>query len=207
MSLEKCDTGSHRSGAIFRFEAAMQRLLAVAACLTGAASLVAGEDICSPSATGFTDSAQAAIACYAGTFVVKMLGELNSGPPLGPTRKTQQHVRYHLLPYLGGDFAIESLRTDSVRDSNCTSCVSGNQSDAADGLAALRAAVPSAARQQYDSSHVCYMQLADAIMDGLPKDRTGTFLVPRKTGQALHQSISPFAQSVALFRDLFALFR
>ena len=49
------------------------------------------DDICSSADTGLVDPQQLAIACYAGTFLVKMLAELNAGPALGPTRKTQQH--------------------------------------------------------------------------------------------------------------------
>ena len=43
-------------------------------------------DICSSADTGFLGT-EHAIACYAGTFLVKMLDELNAGPPLGPRKR------------------------------------------------------------------------------------------------------------------------
>lgn len=105
-------------------------------------------------------------------------------------------VRWHLLPYLGGDFGIQSLRTDSVSDSNCTACTT--DAGAADGLAQLRATVPLPQRVRYDAASVCYMQLTDALVGGIPKDPSGVFLVPRRP------PTSPFSQSLALLHGVFA---
>merc|ERR1711871_1393170 len=93
-------------------------------------------DLCNPTQTGMDGSA-AAITCYGGVFLTKMLAELNQSPPLGAARKTQQHVRWHLLPYLGGAEALSTLKTDSPRDSNCTACVTDEATF--EGLSALRA--------------------------------------------------------------------
>ena len=49
-------------------------------------------DICDPAQTGFHDPAQAAVVCYTGNFLTKMLTELNSGQ-----NKTVEHVRVHLV--------------------------------------------------------------------------------------------------------------
>ena len=51
-----------------------------------------------------------------------MLGELSQSEPLGEARKTEEHVRIHLLPYLGGSAAIKALLTDKPSDPNCTVC-------------------------------------------------------------------------------------
>ena len=141
------------------------------------------------------DGSAAAITCYGGVFLTKMLAELNQSPPLGAARKTQQHVRWHLLPYLGGAEALSTLKTDSPRDSNCTACVTDEATF--EGLSALRASVPGKLRRAYDELGVCYMQLTDTIINLLPKDKSGVFLVPRQP------AVSPAQQTLDLFKTLF----
>ena len=45
---------------------------------------------------------------------------------IGASRKSQQHVRWRLLPYLGGRFGIDALSHDVPSDSNCTACYTDN---------------------------------------------------------------------------------
>jgi hypothetical protein len=87
---------------------------------------------CDQKDTGFTDPVQSAIVCYAGTFLVKMLEELNSGGS-----KTVQHVRVHLLPYLGGMEALTALLDDDMDNGECSVCYGASKATH-DGLLGLR---------------------------------------------------------------------
>ena len=89
---------------------------------------VQSEDICE---VAFPNREQAAVACYAGNFLVKMLQELNSG-----NNKTTTHVRVHLLPYFGGAKALKELRTDNPEDPECHVCYTDVQ--AAEGRLRLK---------------------------------------------------------------------
>jgi hypothetical protein len=162
-----------------------------------AATTFAANDICSAADTGFDDADQNALVCYAGTFLTKMLGELNASPALGASRKTQQHVRVHLLPYLGGVDAIAALKTDIPQNSNCTICY--NDSNTFDGLTWVRTQVPSVQLAKFDAMDICYMHLADAVMGMLPKGPDGVFLVP----VADPNTTTPFVQTVSMFKTLF----
>jgi hypothetical protein len=126
-----------------------------------------------------------------------MLGELNQSPALGATRKTQQHVRVHLLPYLGGADKIAALKTDIPQDANCTACY--NDSDTYDGLTWVRTQVPASQLVAYDKLDMCYMRLADALISMIPKSKDGVFLVP----VADPNTTSPFVQTVSMFKKLF----
>ena len=94
------------------------------------------QDICSCKDTGFKCGGQESVlVCVAGTFLVKMLAELVD------QNKTREHVRLHLLPYLGGTATLEALKTDTLDDPACRVC--SNDVATADGLAGLRATLPS----------------------------------------------------------------
>ena len=64
---------------------------------TATAATTMGGPLCSSVDGIFSNPTQQAIACYAGTFVVNMLADVNAGHAM-----TQQHARWQLLPYLGG---------------------------------------------------------------------------------------------------------
>ena len=53
--------------------------------------------VCSSVDKQFSNPTHKAIACYAGTFIAKVLTGINAGQAM-----TQQHARWQLLPYLGG---------------------------------------------------------------------------------------------------------
>lgn len=152
--------------------------------------------ICDPAKTGIQDPDLHALACYSGTFLVKMLSELNQGDGA----KTQQHVRVHLLPYLGGEAQIDKLRwakPGSGQEGNCTVCL--RDKETADGLTSVRNDVPADQVAAYDKLQVCYMKLTDTIMDNLPKDDAGEFLIPLvKNGKV----VDPTAQVIFLWRTL-----
>lgn len=88
-----------------------------------------------------------AVACYTGNFLAKMLGELNAG-----NNKTVEHVRVHLLPYLGGVATLAALRTDSPDTPTCTVCYADNAT--ADGLTQLRNLLTPEQLASYDNLKV-----------------------------------------------------
>jgi len=140
-------------------------LLLIVTILTGCRA-----DICNHHDTGFQNEDEQAIVCYAGTLLIKMLTKLNAGTAMGPTRMTQEHLRERLLPFLGGEAGIASLRSDTPRTGNCTVCY--NDTEWADELVSLRNQVPADQLSRYDGLDVCYMLLNDRIMDLLPKNPT-----------------------------------
>ena len=101
--------------------------------------------------------------------------------------------------------AIESLLSDSPRNSNCTACFTDNATHAA--LMEVRGSIDAGQRarcarmciyvcmhahscahicphthartHRYDRLQVCYSQLTDAIMRELPKDGRGVYLAAR----------------------------
>mmetsp|Transcript_30004 Transcript_30004/g.41542 ORF Transcript_30004/g.41542 Transcript_30004/m.41542 type:complete len:655 (+) Transcript_30004:104-2068(+) len=146
------------------------------------------KDVCDASKTGFKDSEQA-IVCYAGSFLVKMISELNGGET-----KSAQHVRVHLLPYLGGERTITALSSDTPDDPKCTVCYKAPE--VAAGLTALRASVEGA--KVYNDMGVCYSTLTDRILNELPKDKDGVMLVSH---HMFHDN--PLRQVIGMFRALF----
>lgn len=148
----------------------------------------AAQDICDASATGFTDASQEAVVCYTGNFLVKMLGELDAGQ-----NKTVEHVRVHLLPYLGGVATLKALNSDDPDDPNCTVCYT----DAATsmGLTGLRNSLSASQLSAYDKLSVCYARLTQRLLDAMPQSRDGIWLA--------RVSTAPFQQVVDMFTKLF----
>ncbi|KAG1672695.1 hypothetical protein FOA52_005172 [Chlamydomonas sp. UWO 241] len=147
---------------------------------------------CSATDTGFSDPKEQAIACYTGNFLVKMLSELNSGEA-----KTVEHVRVHLLPYLGGPAALKALATDDIRPANCTLCYSADDGTI-NGLRGLRESLRKEEIKAYDDLEVCHHTLTNRIMERLPQDDAGLFLQGNK--EPGHDS---FKQAMNLLREMF----
>jgi hypothetical protein len=82
----------------------------------GIFALCYAQSICNSSDVPFVKD-ELAVACYGGNFLVKMLSELNSG-----NAKTVNHVRVHLLPYMGGIPTLNDLRKDNPDDPECSVC-------------------------------------------------------------------------------------
>lgn len=129
----------------------------------------ASETSCGIDVSAFPEGAHRDVACYAGAFLAKVLGELNAGHT-----KTVTHVRVHLLPYLGGGATLSALSTDSADDPSCTVCWSSPET--AEGLGGLRESVPPAHRAGYDGLEVCYVRLTDRILAMLPQSDDGVNL-------------------------------
>eukprot|EP00240_Pyramimonas_obovata_P015929 CAMPEP_0118930294 /NCGR_PEP_ID=MMETSP1169-20130426/7030_1 /TAXON_ID=36882 /ORGANISM="Pyramimonas obovata, Strain CCMP722" /LENGTH=273 /DNA_ID=CAMNT_0006872623 /DNA_START=134 /DNA_END=952 /DNA_ORIENTATION=- len=150
-----------------------------------------GDSVCDPSKTGFKDETQQVMVCYAGTFLVKMLSELNAGEA-----KSSVHVRTHLLPYLAGQEGVDALATDKPSDPSCTVCMTDKE--LAKGTEELRATMEPKVVQKYDALSVCYSTLTDRIINELPKDKDeGVMLVPSE-----HFKTDPLKQVVSMFRAL-----
>jgi len=75
--------------------------------------------------SGFKDK-DFAVYCYVASFVQKMALELTVCPALGYCRKTEQHVRLHLTPYLGGNLTTQAIKTDDPSNPKCTACYQDN---------------------------------------------------------------------------------
>mmetsp|Transcript_4034 Transcript_4034/g.14382 ORF Transcript_4034/g.14382 Transcript_4034/m.14382 type:complete len:153 (-) Transcript_4034:1807-2265(-) len=147
----------------------MQAMVVAAATLMLAVSgptRAAGEqlDVCSERATGLSGD-ELAVVCYAGNFLEKMLTELDGGQ-----NKTVEHVRLHLLPYLGGTATLQDLTTDVTDDPNCKVCFINT--DTAEGLTGLRNSLSESQLDAYDKLEVgerddesramaCYVSVAD----------------------------------------------
>eukprot|EP00389_Voromonas_pontica_P003717 GDKH01005498.1.p1 GENE.GDKH01005498.1~~GDKH01005498.1.p1 ORF type:complete len:198 (+),score=51.76 GDKH01005498.1:137-730(+) len=127
---------------------------------------------CGPVFKALLGPEKAAIMCYSSIFLRKMLGELKAG-----NKKTVQHVRAHLLPYLGDVEGIEALKTDSPDDPLCTACYS--DADTSSGLMELRASVPEEELAIWTEKklHKCYAVLTEKILAGIPQSSDGVFLV------------------------------
>ncbi|GAB5353765.1 hypothetical protein AAMO2058_000062000 [Amorphochlora amoebiformis] len=151
-------------------------LMAVAAC---------GANICSPRDTGLMGN-NLAVTCYAGNFLTKMLDELNGGH-----LKTAEHVRVHLLPYLGGMKTLKALKSDSPDNPECTVCYTNHET--ATSLINLRNTLSADQLKDFDSLNVCYARLTEAIMAYLPKSPDGVYLRPL-------QKISSFKQVLVMVR-------
>lgn len=175
----------------FRFALVVCAVLATGACA----------DPCDPSMAGAEPGMsprELDVLCYTGKFLIKMLGELNRGSALGAFRKSEQHVRVHLLPYLGSSLTINLLLSERPQSANCTVCYTSQSIHAA--LEELRSAVPAERRRAYDSHGVCVAALGEAILSRLPKhsDAHGTrFLVPAVP------PLDPLNQTLQIMRDIF----
>ena len=120
-----------------------------------------------------------ALLCYAGTFMSKMLSELNSVDNTSNSNaKSPEHVHTHLMPFLGGELALSQLLKGNENADNATCYVCFEDADAANGLMQLREMVPDAARKAYDAMHVCVYDLAAAIVISIPKEQGGRLLKP-----------------------------
>merc|ERR1719359_1399962 len=76
-------------------------------------------DVCDVKNHGLSDPKEAAVFCYVASFMSKMLWELTLCPPLGWCRKTEEHVRIHFTPYMGGSAVTAKVATDKPSDPNC----------------------------------------------------------------------------------------
>eukprot|EP00471_Norrisiella_sphaerica_P005532 CAMPEP_0184487704 /NCGR_PEP_ID=MMETSP0113_2-20130426/10283_1 /TAXON_ID=91329 /ORGANISM="Norrisiella sphaerica, Strain BC52" /LENGTH=127 /DNA_ID=CAMNT_0026870089 /DNA_START=183 /DNA_END=566 /DNA_ORIENTATION=+ len=122
-----------------------------------------------------------------------MLTELNSG-----NKKTVEHVRVHLLPYLGGNATLDALRSDEPDDPACTICYTDVST--ADGLTTLRNSLSTSQIDAYDKVGVCYVRLTELIMEALPKSNDGVWLSPLK-------EVPPFEQVKAMMESIFSSFK
>mmetsp|Transcript_31346 Transcript_31346/g.76467 ORF Transcript_31346/g.76467 Transcript_31346/m.76467 type:complete len:187 (-) Transcript_31346:225-785(-) len=147
-----------------------------------------GSDICDAAQTTLVGDQQA-VTCYTGNFLTKMLGELNAGQ-----NKTAEHVRVHLLPYLGGKMTLEALQSDDPDDPTCKVCYTDVPTS--QGLTGLRNSLTEDQISGYDSINVCYARLTDAIMDALPKSYCGVWLKPLA-------NVQPFDQVVKMMQKIF----
>ena len=118
-----------------------------------------------------------AVLCYAGTFMSKMLSELNSGDK-SSSAKSPEHVHLHLQPYLGGQDALTQLLKGNENADNATCFVCYEDTGAANGLMQLRETVSVAALKAYDAIDVCVYDLAAAIVISIPKEQGGRLLKP-----------------------------
>jgi len=152
--------------------------------------LVSSQDICSSSDTGFHDQQQA-VVCYAGNFLTKMLGELDGGQA-----KSVEHVRVHLLPYLGGIPTLQALKTDQPGNASCTVCYTDLPTST--GLTGLRNSLTDAQLKAYDSLNVCYAILTERVLGKLPQTKDGIWI-----SRSIPFPTNPFGQTVELFKSLF----
>merc|ERR1711871_1102048 len=117
----------------------------------------------------------------------KMMWELTICPPLGWCRKTEEHVRMHFTPYVGGAGPTAAVAYDSAENATCSACYNdpvcavhqakwlkapccwdnSTTPRCAPALASLKAFAD--ARRIYDRLQPCYVPLADAFIEGLPK--------------------------------------
>lgn len=151
-------------------------------------TLVLSKDICSIQDTQAPTLASQAVLCYAGNFLTKMLAELNKG-----NNKTTEHVRVHLLPYLGGIQTLSSLQIDQPSNPLCTVCYSDPQTSI--DLTGLRNLLSSDQIASYDAIAVCYVKLTDFIMNSLDKSEDGVYLKPSQIYD------DPFDQVVAMLTE------
>mmetsp|Transcript_2582 Transcript_2582/g.5107 ORF Transcript_2582/g.5107 Transcript_2582/m.5107 type:complete len:168 (+) Transcript_2582:80-583(+) len=147
-----------------------------------------GSDICG-SGTGFSGAEQA-VVCYTGNFLTKMLTELDAG-----NNKTAEHVRVHLLPYLGGSKTLDALIKDDPSDPTCKVCYKDNSTFT--GLSGLRESLSAEQISAYDSVNVCYARLTESIMASLPKSPCGVWL------KAI--AMDPYDQVVSMMKQIFAI--
>eukprot|EP00128_Syssomonas_multiformis_P014500 Colp12_sorted_trinity150504_noHs@29660 len=163
------------------------QLLRVLLAVTLAVSSAWAVDICD--VKGFT-AQQQSVVCYAGNFLTKMLTELNAGQ-----NKTVEHVRVHLLPYLGGPATLKALINDSPDDAACEVCYADKGTS--EGLTGLRNSLSATQLKAYDDLKVCYGTLTSRILWWLPQSDDGVFLVPDTRFE------SPLEQVVELFHRLY----
>lgn len=130
-------------------------------------------EICTLSSQHFSTDDQQDIACYAGNFLVKMLGELNGGQ-----NKTVEHVRVHLLPYLGGEPTLQALNSDNPDNPNCTSCYTDVAT--AKGLQQLRNELTPEQQSAYDRKQVCYVRLTQRVIENIKQSHDGVWLLPNQ---------------------------
>ena len=152
-------------------------------------------DVCTSNTHGLRGPVEAAAFCYLASFVQKMLMELTVSPPLGQARKTEQHVRSHLTPYLGGRSVTREVATDVPGNATCLVCwhdpvCYGHQMRWLDAPCCYDTSLPGfpngvcpdslpgfvAARDTFFALHPCYTRITNAVMAMLPKQ--GKWLVP-----------------------------
>lgn len=147
------------------------------------------KDICDPSVSHLEKAEHQAIACYAGKFLLKMLTEVIAGET-----KSVNHVRAHLLPYLGGTKTLDALKTDKADDPTCTVCYS--DTGASEGLTSLRNELSAEQIKAYDDLNVCYPVLTERILRRLPTSEDGVNLRPHPFFK------DAFPQVLTLFRPM-----
>ncbi|GAX77742.1 hypothetical protein CEUSTIGMA_g5185.t1 [Chlamydomonas eustigma] len=117
------------------------------------------------------DREQRAVVTYVGNFLTKMLTELNSG-----SLKSPEHVRAHLLPYLGGLPALDALLIDDMNNGTCSVCYRSNETRSS--LLNLRNLLTAEQLEAYDEQSACYHTLTNRIMEKLPVNDRGDILLP-----------------------------
>lgn len=145
------------------------------------------QDVCDPKVNGLTDPVEQGVFCYLASFMSKMMWELTICPPLGPCRKTEEHVRMHFTPYVGGAGPTAAVFTDDIENATCSACYNDTvcaphqQRWLQEPCCYDNSTTPQCkpelaskevflkARQVFDSLNVCYVPLANYFMEGLPK--------------------------------------
>lgn len=171
-------------------------------------------DVCDPKNHGLKDPKEAAVFCYVASFMSKMMWELTLCKPLGWCRKTEEHVRIHFTPYMGGSEVTAKVATDKPSDPNCTACYTDplcaehqalwlQKPCCYDNSTTPRCTEDKApvdtfrkAREVFDSLHVCYAPFANYFMEALPKK--GHWLV------APTPPDTPFTKALSITKEIFA---
>lgn len=157
-----------------------------------------GQDICNPKISGFkAGSDEDAVACYAGNFLVKVLTEVNSG-----STKTAQHVRVHLLPYLGGPKGLDALLNENIHNEACQICYMSDWGTVAQ-LRNLRLSLSESQTNAYDDLKACYHIMTHRIMEMLPTDSAGEYLISQMKAGGNPESAA-YDQALDLLKDLFS---
>merc|ERR1719359_24326 len=170
-------------------------------------------DVCDPKNHGLTDASEAAVFCYVASFMSKMMWELTLCPPLGWCRKTEEHVRIHFTPYMGGPAVTKRVSTDKPSDPNCTACYTDplcaqHQANwlekpcCYDNSTTPRCTADKApvdeflkAREVFDSLKICYVPFANYFMEMLPK--IGHWLVAPEAPE------TPFTKALSITKSIF----
>uniref|UniRef100_A0A0G4FS99 Uncharacterized protein n=1 Tax=Chromera velia CCMP2878 TaxID=1169474 RepID=A0A0G4FS99_9ALVE len=117
----------------------------------------------------FSSPKEQAICTYASNFLLKMFSEVKAGE-----KKTVNHVRVHLLPYMGGELTLEALKTDSPDDAGCLVCYADPPTG--EGLTGLRNSLDSASLAAYDKFQVCFPRLTEALLGAFPQTADGVWI-------------------------------
>ena len=143
-----------------------------------------------------------------------MLLELTVSPPLGAARKTEQYVRTHLTPYLGGNITTALTANDTLGDPNCTVCWADpactvHQLAWVDTPCCYDTGLPGwdegvcpesisnfrHGRDPFFGLAPCYAPFTNYIMEALPK--VGKWLVPPRFPD------TPYTLSVKIVKGIF----